>query len=322
VYIRSIATEGLRALTAFEAPDLGRVVRVSGTPPGRTALADALSIVLGSLTLEDCATTATQLGLGRGCEVRGETFPEEVVVQRPEVARCLVGQERTIRVRVELVLDPPQYGALRTHALRDPRLVRALGAEGATLGLAVGWVFTRDWTVAATSVLSVKVGGLDLPLVGDERPAWLWPFLAGLGGRLRRRAPGPPDPLALARAERSVDLEQREAARRVHQTVRGAPFRLGHLEVVDGETTWLGLRAGEDLLPLRSFGPRVEDAVGLIEAVHLSGGEILVVEAPLDLSERPRALLSWLRRQSEADGSALEQVWLIGVGGEGALEPG
>ncbi len=30
----------------------------------------------------------------------------------------------------------------------------------------------------------------------------------------------------------------------------------------------------------------------------------------------------WLRAQSEADGSALEQVFWIGVGGEGALEPG
>ncbi len=156
MYIRSIATEGLRALTAFEAPDLGRVVRVSGTPPGRTALADALSIVLGSLTLEDCATTATQLGLGRGCEVRGETFPEEVVVQRPEVARCLVGQERTIRVRVELVLDPPQYGALRTHALRDPRLVRALGAAGAPRGRAGGGVFTRAGSMTITMQTRLK----------------------------------------------------------------------------------------------------------------------------------------------------------------------
>ena len=92
--------------------------------------------------------------------------------------------------------------------------------------------------------------------------------------------------------------------------------------MVSGDTTWLGLPAGSDLLPLRAHGPRVTHAVGLAQAVHQSGAEILIAEAPLDLAERPRSLARWLRAQSEADGSVLEQVFLLGEGSAGALEPG
>ena len=76
------------------------------------------------------------------------------------------------------------------------------------------------------------------------------------------------------------------------------------------------------MLPLRAHGPRVTHAVGLVQAVHQPGAEILIAEAPLDLAERPRSLARWLRAQSEADGSVLEQVFLMGEGGAGALEPG
>jgi hypothetical protein len=322
MHIRRIAFQGLRALPEFEATGFQRVVPVLGSPAGRTALADAITIALSPFSSADTAAAAATLGLGKNCDVTGGDFPEELLVSRPEMARALFGDDRTFKIKIDLVLDPPQYGEMRANALRDPRLVSALSASDTTLGVGVGWVFTQDWTMAATHVLGVRLGDVELPLVGDDRPAWLTKFFQGMSGRGHRQRPAVVDVDGYAMAERSADPGRREAARRVRETLTGRPFGLGDLQVVESGTTWLGLQRGGELLPLRSYGPSVEHLVGLAQAVHLSGAEILVAEAPLGLSERPRALARWLRAQSEADGSALEQVFLVGVGGEGALEPG
>lgn len=322
MHIRRIAFQGLRALPEFEATGLERVVPVLGTPEGRTALADAITIALSAFSVEDTVHAAALLGLGTDCEVLGEPLPEELLVSRPGVARALFGEDRSFKVKLDLILDPPQYGAMRANALRDPRLVSALAAKDTTLGISVGWFFTQDWSVASTSVLGVRLGDVELPLVGDERPAWLTRFFGGLAGRAHRHRPRELDTHGFADAERSPDPERRAAARAVREALMGRPFGLGELHVIGTDELWLGLASGGDVLPLRALGPRVEHLVGLAQAVHLSGAEILVAESPLGLAEKPRALARWLRAQSEADGSALEQIFLIGQGGEGALEPG
>ncbi len=322
MHIRRLAFEGLRALPDFEATGLRRVVPVAGTPAGRTAVADAITIALSVFSASDTQRAARDLGLGDACEVTGDGIPEELQVDRPEVAAALFTGQRAFKVKLDLELDPPQYGEIRAQALRDPRLVSALAARDTTLGLGIGWVFTRDWQVAATSVLGVRLGDVELPLIGDDRPPWLSRFLAGLSGRVHRHRAGTVDEPGHARAERSPDPAQRRAARAVRETLAGRPFGLGELQVVQGRSAWLGLPLGDALLPLRAHGPRVQHAVGLVQAVHQSGAEILVAEAPLDLAERPRSLARWVRAQSEADGSALEQVFLFGEGGAGALEPG
>ena len=323
MHIRRLACQGLRALPDFEAKGLERVVSVAGSPAGRTALADAIAIALSAFSEADTLAVARDLGLGDACEVTAEALPDSLLTPRPEVARALFTDDRTVRVRLDLELDPPQYGEIRTAAMRDPRLVSALAAQDTTLGLTAGWAWTRDWTVATISVLGVRLGDVELPLVGDDRPTWLDRFFAGLAGRLIRHRAGQVDARAFARAERSPSTERRAGARRVREILAGRAFGLGQLEVVEGpDGPWLGLPHGLDLLPLRAHGPRVEHAVGLAQAVHQSGAEILIAEAPLDLAERPRALSNWLRAQAEADGSALEQVFLLGGGGAGALRPG
>jgi hypothetical protein len=321
VHIRRLAFEGLRALPAFEAAGLGRVVPVLGSASGRTALADAITIGLSPFSKADTASAAVSLGLGKDCVIRGESLPEEITIGRPEVAQALFGDARQFKIKIDLELDPPQFGEIRGHAMRDPRLVAALAAHDTTLGVGVGWIFTRDWTVAATSVLGVRLGNLELPLVGDDRPAWLTRFLSGLAGRFVRHRAGSLDESAYALAERSPHPAERAGARRMRETLAGSPFGYGELQVVAGSSIWLGLPKGDDLLPLRSLGPRVAHAVGLVQAVHQSGAEILFAEAPLDLAERRRSMAHWLRAQSLADGSALEQVFLGGVGGKGVLEP-
>ena len=101
-----------------------------------------------------------------------------------------------------------------------------------------------------------------------------------------------------------------------------SPFRLGVLEIVEpqGGEPYLALAAEDGvLMPLRALGPAAEDLVGLVQAVLVHPAEILLLEAPTAFTSRTRSLLTWLHAQAEADGSALEQVWLFGVEGADAL---
>ena len=237
VHIRRLAFEGLRALPDFEATGLQRVVPVAGTAAGRTALADAITIALSPFSLEGTVGAARLLGLGDACEVTGDDFPEELVVQRPEVARALFTDARIFKIKLDLELDPPQYGEIRAAALRDPRMVSALAARDTTLGVSVGWVFTRDFQIAATSVLGVRLGDVELPLAGDDRPHWLSRFFRGMSGRLHRHCAGTVDVDSYARAERSPDPDLRARARSVRDALSGRPFSLGELQVVAGEST-------------------------------------------------------------------------------------
>ena len=52
----------------------------------------------------------------------------------------------------------------------------------------------------------------------------------------------------------------------------------------------------------------------------LDPSEILVVEEPRALTDRPRAVLNWLARQAEQDDSPLEQILLLGEGGSVTLD--
>ena len=101
-----------------------------------------------------------------------------------------------------------------------------------------------------------------------------------------------------------------------------SPFRLGVLEIVEpaGAAPYLALAAEDgQLLPLRAMGPAAKDMVGLVQAVLVDSAEILLLESPTAFTLRTRSLLTWLHAQAEADGSALEQVWLFGVEGTDAL---
>lgn len=328
MFIRSLAVEGLASLPLFEVNGLQRAVRVCGDSAACTALANALSVALSVFSVDDTRRAAAHLGLGKSVTVTGQGIPEEIHVEHPAIASQILAVPRgeeppSIKVSVELELDPPQFGELRRYAQRDPRLVPALAEQGALVRVSVGWAFTTDFTLAIPSILSVRVGGLDLPPEGKESPAWLRMFLSGFRGRCHRRGPLEFDAAALARDGRHPEPARRAGAAAMVQTLKGSPFRMGVLELVDPDVGGIFAAISQDdgnLVPLRALGPEVVDAAGLIQAVHAHPAEILLLEAPMAFAAKSRARLNWLHAQAEADGSPLEQIWLFGVEGADALE--
>jgi hypothetical protein len=328
MFIKSLAVEGFASLPSFEATDLTRAVRVCGDPAAGVALANAITLGLSAFSVEDTRRAAALIGLGDALTVTGQRFPEEIHVEQPGLASLLVapsldGGPPCLKVSLDLVLDPPQFGALRQHAQRDPRLVPALAEKGATVRVSVGWAFTTDFSLVTASLLAVRVGGLDLPPEGKECPPWLPGFLAGFAGRFHRRKPMEFDVAAFARDERHADLERRTGVEAARASLRGAPHRLGNLELVEsgsGEVFAAFSQKDGQLVPLQALGPRVLESVGLAQAVFVHPAEILALEAPTALAPRPRSRLTWLHAQAEADGSPLEQIWLFGTEGTGALD--
>jgi hypothetical protein len=328
MFIQSLAVEGFASLPSYEATDLSRAVRVCGDPAAGVALANAITLGLSAFSIEDTRRAAAHIGLGDAITVTGQRFPEEIHVEQPGLASLLVAPSRDggppcLKVSLEVVLDPPQFGALRQHAQRDPRLVPALAEKGATVRVSVGWAFTTDFTLVTSSVLAVRVGGLDLPPEGKECPPWLPGFLAGFSGRFHRRRPMEFDVAAFAKDERHADLERRSGVEAARASLRGAPHRLGNLELVDsgsGDVFAAFAQKDGQLVPLKALGPRVLESVGLAQAVFVHPAEILLLEAPTALAPRPRSRLNWLHAQAEADGSPLEQVWMFGTEGTGALD--
>jgi len=327
MFIKSIEVTGLAALEHYEVTGLSRVVRVTGDAPACMALADALTIGLSAFSVEDARRAAALLGLGDAVEVTGQGLPEEIHVEHPAIASQLVARPAQdepphSKGTLEFELDPPQFRRLRQSAQRDPRLVSALAEDGATVRVVTGWAFTNDYTWISCSILSFRVGGLDLPAQGKESPAWLPAFLKSMAGRNHRRRPLEVDAISVAKADRSPSAEQRATVHEMRSVLSRSPFRLGALEIVEpvGAEPYLALAAEDgQLLPLRAMGPAAKDMVGLVQAVLVGSAEILLLESPTAFTPRTRSLLTWLHAQAEADGSALEQIWLFGVEGADAL---
>ncbi len=311
--IRRIGVEGMAGLAPTRLDQLGRVVRISGPPRARQALLDALRLALGAWSQEGCHQAFAALGCP--VELEGSGLPGEIHLLRPELIAPLLDPEgdRTLRIDLELELDPPQFGRLRDQAVRHPELVDALSG-GARLSLGLGWVFTQDHSVAAFTVHRPRLGELDLDLNGG----WLPAFLTGLAGR-GVVADGELDLESLAAADRSGDPERRRALSALRAALLKPPLSLGALRLVEaGDQRWLAL--GDDLVPLRALGNGAEAELALAAAVFLDPAEILVADRPGVGSDRPRALRSWLARQAEDQGSPLEQLWMLGVGDDHRLQ--
>jgi hypothetical protein len=226
-----------------------------------------------------------------------------------------VGGGRQITVSLDVELDPPLYGRLRSLAVRDPRLVTALG-EGARVSLKVGWLFTNDLVTVSVGLLTFAIGDTAFPLTGSERPAWLGQLLKDIGGRFRRvswteaveEVGG-----RLHDASLSVDPDRRSRFRSAVDALAEPPFLYGALELVR-----IGGRVepcfGPGLMRSRQFGPSGAEALRLVEAVFLDAPDVLVIESGGSLQRDPAAVRSWLAERAQGEAATVEQIVLAAGG--------
>ena len=296
MFIESVEVVGFGGVPKWEGA-LGRVVRVAG--PSRALLSFGDALLLGFASFDEGAFRAL---LARwGClnpvvEGEGATW---------EAAAGLAGVcegEGLLKVAVTFQLDPPQFGALRGHAARDPRLVDAL-SEGARVTVRTGARFSPGWDAVAIDALGFSVGEVAFAVHGPERPAWLTSVLQGLRGRLwRGLAPGE----RWGEKARSWVASEQRAVARALAALASEPAALGEaVALPEGPAVYRGAQ----LVAMRHLG--AEAAAGTVGAVFLSGADIVVIDA-LPAGE---GWESWLAAQAEAEASPLEQVVMLGVGG-------
>ncbi|MCP4809470.1 MAG: hypothetical protein GY884_29390, partial [Proteobacteria bacterium] len=297
--------QGLAGLAEVRATDLGRVVRVGGPPVAVYAFQRALRLAFSAFSAQ--ATESAMSEVFGECKAPGEGLPDEVQVEWTGCAARILdpAAERRVRIRLDLELDPPQFGRLRELAVRDPDLVDALSQ--ATMSVTLGWVFTKDFSVCSVSHTAVQLGGVRLD--AHEHP-WLPGFLASLTNRGLVVPPLAQHHRYAFAAHTSPSPQVRAGVAAMHSALRRRPFSLGELHPVEAEKSWWAL--GPELLPIG--GAAHKQAISLVSAVHVSGAEILVLERPTALCERPRAVNNWLVAQATEEASPLEQVFILGEG--------
>lgn len=316
MYVTGIDVQGLRALPAFAAADWERQVDLRPGPEG-VALADALDLLVGSLDGSRTPAVLQRLGLAHPADaldlLEVDRLPEQFEVRDPAAVSAWVDLEvgRQATVRVTLASDPPFYGRLRDLAVREPRLVTALG-EDPDVTIKAGWMWSHDLSAVAVGLSEVAVGGVAFPGTGPERPPWLAALLRDIGARLWRVDPR--EPIAevsrrLYDASVSHDTDRRRRYERAAVALAGPPFGLGRLAWVRG-ASGVEARFGDALLTARQCGVAAEAALRLVEAVHLRAPDVLVVD--LSGASSAPALAEWLGAATHGDGATLEQVIRIG----------
>lgn len=321
--ITHLRTEGLRAADGVDLVRPGRQ-RVLPQGPAGVGLLDGLSLAVAALDPSRTVPTLTDLGViadpGQAELLVEHELPVQVSLEDADVAMLVdADQSRTIRVHLDAELDPPMFGRLREHAMRDPRLVSALGE--ATLALKAGWVWTTDLTTASISVLSVAVGGVSFPLVGADRPTWMTGLLHDVATRIRRAAPADEAALShrLLAASLSPDPEVRARFERLRRLTAEAPFELGELGLVrtgDRVRTCFG----SSLLRPNQLGPAALDALALTTSVILDQPDVLFAVRPAASLPDPAAVLTWLKGCTTGDDAVLEQYIEAPGGGTPPLE--
>lgn len=302
MYIEAIETSGFSGLPKGSLA-LDRVARVDGTPRALLAFSDALQLAFAAYDANMLSALLARWGC-REVTIEGVGAPEGAHWESAPGLNAVLdpAADGLLSVGLDIVLDPPQFGKLRKLAARDARLIDAL-ADGALLRVRVGARFSPALDALALDPLGFVIGEETFPIAGADRPTWMTPFLQGLGGRL---AVGPSPGAVWGERAASYRPEHQRAVRRALAALQTAPASLGDaVALPDGPAIFLG----EELIPTRHLGADATYAAGVVAAVHLSGAEILVIDGP------PKRWRGWLARQAEADGSALEQVILLGVPG-------
>ncbi|TVQ90423.1 MAG: hypothetical protein EA397_12615 [Deltaproteobacteria bacterium] len=308
MYVTSLRTDGLRFAhdAAVDLPS--RLVHLADGP-ANLALFDALELFRAACEAEHLESALSRLDVVdpfEDLEVSAEHgLPEQISFAHGDAESLLRPDgTRTIKVRVDLALDPLLYGTLREQALRDPRLVTALG--DATASITVGWVFTNDLHTASIARLQVRIGDVSFPSAGNERPRWLAPWLRDIAGRFRRITSDDLDVVAerLLEAAFSSDPVMRQRYHTLRQALEAPPFNLGRLELVHlrGVVTPC---FGPELVRPRLVGRRGAELLQIATAVLLDQPDVLLIER-IDPADAP--LLAWLEAATQGEDAVLEQV--------------
>jgi hypothetical protein len=296
---------GLAVPVALE--DLDRTTPLPRAPSARAA-ADALSLWKAALVGPDASLALTELGwtvVVADIDLEDEPQPptwDVWEVDDADVDSVLAIGADEVHVDVSIAPDPPLYGRLREQAVRDPRLVTALGQQ-AELHVKVGVRRLRATGAISLDLLGARVGDVAFPIAGKERPAWLAPFLAEVARRIHRVHLQRPAPVeTLHRAGLARDPTRRAAYQRALAALGEAPFGLPapHLVRDHARST---LAFGPEAWPDRLLDRDGSDALHLVAACFLDAPDVLVVPTTLSVPVR-----AWLDARTEGDDAVLEQV--------------
>lgn len=315
--VTGIRVEGLRTAPELSVTEPERMAFLADGPDG-IAMLDALELAVAVCDPSRTAGILESMGIADDADQVEVIVEDHLAVQvsfdTGDAAQLVdPGMGRTLRIHVDLELDPPLFGNLREQALRDPRLVNALG--DATMSLRVGWIWTKDLTTASLGLLGVAVGEVSFPTAGADRPTWLPELLHEIAGRIRRVHNEPADVIAarLHAAALSSDPEQRRRFAQVAGALGEPPFELGHLELAHLSGR-IQACFSPRLLRARQLGPAAAEALRLTEAVWLDQPDVLLVERPGACQAVPADVEAWLETRTEGDRAVLEQV-LVARGG-------
>ncbi|MCO4744274.1 MAG: hypothetical protein KC912_05760 [Proteobacteria bacterium] len=312
--VTGIRVAGLRDADGFVKTELESRVELDSGPSG-VAVADALDLFSAGLNATRVEGVLNTLGIAVGPVelVLEDGLPVQASWEGGEGARALLAGDaaRRITVWVEVAPDPPLFGQLRELAVREPRLVAALG-NNPRIAIKVGWLFTKDLTTASIAVLEIKVGDLGFPSAGPERAKWAPRLLRQLGQRFSRvqQRDGRAIAERMLEASLSADSDVRDAYQRAAEALGDKPFSLGQLHLVRVGDTLLPC-FGHELRRARQFGPAADEALRLVEAVFLDAPDVLIVEAPGALQGDAGEVVEWLHGRTEGNDATLEQVVLV-----------
>jgi len=308
MFISAISANGFADLPSVDLTDLSREVHLQGPTPATTVLGDALELVFACLSEEGLIRLLRRWSLLRPDEepdILGEPFPAQAAWSDRKTARSLVSDagRRNLSVTVTMSLDPPQFGALREAASREPRLVSAI-SNGASLTLSVGALFASSFDAIALSLRACQIGDERFPTTAADRPPWLTRLLQGIGGRFHRHQPGVSIPLLAMETVTSWDHHSRYVAWQ-----SALADSLGAIRVVRAPSGSPVLLVDDK--PLRRWGVQGFERVELAASAWLTGADVLWVESERDI----------LDPCVQGDQAPLEQIWRVSSDGETAVRP-
>lgn len=305
--VESVDVEGMADLLRFSTGPLERITRFKGPDPASVALGDALELFFAALSpvhLRRLLARWQLLVLDEEPDLIVEPFPDQARWSTAAAGSDLVADPKTraISVTAALRLDPVLFRGLRAEAARHPRLVTAL-SSGPVVTITVGALFASTFDALALSVNTVQIGEERFPTLDAERPAWLTRLLLALGPRFHRYTPDPHTVASWAMA--AATSRDRFPAYTAWQ--QALAERLGVVRVALGAGGAPTLLVNER--PVWRWGDHGARTAALAAAVHLSNADVLWAE-----SEDP-ILAEGIEQ------GALEQVLLLGPGGERAVQP-